>query len=425
MKILVIGSGGREHALIWKIRQSPMVKEIHAAPGNAGMAEIAFCHDVKPDDVTGQIKLAKTLRVDLVVVGPEAPLAEGIIDKLTQENIVAFGPTQGAAILEKSKSYAKFFMEKYRIPTATGETCFNQEQALNSVKKRLGRCVIKADGLAAGKGVVICNSISEAENAIRRIMVDKEFGTAGNSVIVEDFLKGIEVSIMAICDGTNFFLLEPSQDHKALKEKDTGPNTGGMGAYSPTPFLPEDFISKIEKSIIQPTLNGMRKEGNPFKGVLYTGIMICQENPYVLEYNVRFGDPETQPLMMRLKSDIVPLLIAASNGSLNKVTAPVWSDDYALCVVLVSGGYPYSYQKGFEINGIPENLDPGSAIFHAGTAYKNNALITSGGRVLGVTTTGKTIEAARSYTYELIHNIHFQDMYYRKDIGWKVLQYGK
>lgn len=424
MKILVIGSGGREHALTWKLSRSSLVKRIVAAPGNAGMAALAECIDISPDDIDGIVRYASVRKFDLVVVGPEAPLALGLVDRLTEAGVTVYGPKEKAALLESSKIFAKNFCTRHQIPTAAYDVCQDSDSAGKAAGKRSFKCVIKADGLAAGKGVFVCNNQNDVQQAIHSLFQTNQFADAASSVIVEDKLCGEEASILAIVDGSNYIILESSQDHKPVYDNDKGPNTGGMGAYSPAPVVTREALQKIEKTIILPVVNGMKSEGTPFSGTLYAGLMISNNIPKVLEFNVRFGDPETQPILCRLKSDLAELLIAAATGKLNSVAPPVWSPDSSVCVVMASGGYPGSYKKGHEIHGLEEaNYLSDTIVFHAGTTIGDEGkLVTSGGRVLGVTATGQTITDACKTAYKAVDYIRFKDSFYRKDIAFRALQ---
>jgi phosphoribosylamine---glycine ligase len=423
MKVMVIGSGGREHALAWKLSKSSRITSILCAPGNTGMETLGTCMPVSADDTNGLLKLATAQRVDFVVVGPEQPLAEGIVDRFEVEKIPVFGPSRGAAQLESSKVFAKEFFARYHIPTAAFDVCESADDALHCAMKRDGQCAIKADGLAAGKGVIVCRDMDSARIAVRRIVSDREFGTAGNRVIIEDILQGEEASIMAVCDGDSYMLMESSQDHKALYESDNGPNTGGMGAYSPAPVVSSVLQQKVSERIIEPTLKGMQNMGFPFKGVLYAGIMVIDGEPYALEFNVRFGDPETQPVLMRLESDLTTIIEASINGSIGSLEKPVWHPGASVCVVVVSDGYPGSYKKGHVITGL-DSLPPGDDyhVFHAGVRKEQGKLVSAGGRVLGVTARGSSILQARDAAYEIVSKLHFEGCRHRKDIGWRALE---
>ncbi|MBI5360362.1 MAG: phosphoribosylamine--glycine ligase [Planctomycetes bacterium] len=421
MDVLVIGGGGREHALVWKIKQSPLVEKIYCAPGNAGIATLAECVDISAEDTDGLLEFASKNNIGLTVVGPEQPLLAGIADKFIGRGLKIFGPTKLAANLEGSKSFCKNLLKQYAVPTANYRVFDSHVQAQEYVRNGKLPVVIKADGLASGKGVKICKSRDEAESALKEIMEDKVFGAAGNSVVVEEFLEGDELSVMAITDGKTIMVLEGAQDHKRAFNEDKGPNTGGMGAYSPVPFLNDKLYARIEKEILVPVVHAMKKERMPFKGLLYAGIMLCKPAPKVLEFNVRFGDPETQPVMMRMKSDIVPIMLATINGTLEEQEI-AWDERGSVCVVMASGGYPDKYDKGFEITGLEEaGKMQDTVVFHAGTKTENGKCVTSGGRVLGVTTLGKDIKSARMSVYKAIGKINFEKAHYRTDIGSKAM----
>jgi phosphoribosylamine--glycine ligase len=421
MRILVVGGGGREHALVWKLAKSPVVEEVIAAPGNAGMTGIARCEPVSGSDIRGQIALAKREGVDLVVVGPEAPLVEGIADEMRQAGLAVFGPSKAAAQLEGSKIFSKEFMARAGIPTAAFTVHDTLASALREVGRRAGPCVVKADGLAAGKGVVVCKDSGEARRALEEMMTDRRFGDAGDRVIIEDLLKGEETSVLAICDGERFVPLVAAQDHKAAYEGDTGPNTGGMGAIAPAPVVTEALTQKVIDDVLRPAMDKMAEEGNPFVGVLYAGLMLVDGIPYVLEFNVRFGDPECQPLMALMKEDLAPVLQKAAEGRLE--SRPLeWHDGAAMCVVLAAGGYPGDYEKGKVISGLDAaEEDAQVTVFHAGTKRSGDAVVTAGGRVLGVTARGKTLQEARDRAYRAADNISWDGMRLRRDIGHRAL----
>ncbi len=425
MRILVVGSGGREHALVWKIKQSPKVKELYCAPGNGGIAQMAQCVDIEAEDIKGLLKYASEQKIDLTVVGPELPLVDGIVDEFTKAGLKIFGPTKKAAQLEGSKVYAKQFMRKYQIPTAEFQIFSNPDDArhvFRVVPVADYPIVIKADGLAAGKGVVICKNFLDLEAALVDIMEKKVFKEAGHQVVVEDGLSGEEISILALCDGKNFVLLEPSQDHKRVFEGDQGPNTGGMGAYSPVPVVSRTLIEKIAREIIKPTVQGMAQEGHPFKGILYAGLMLTEDGPKVLEYNVRFGDPEAQVVIPRLKNDLVEVLLSACDGNLSGLSLS-WDRRSCVCVVMSSRGYPGPYETGKEIYGL-DLAQNGSQtmVFHAGTRKVGNKFLTSGGRVLGITGFGKNMEEAIKITYQSVEKIIFEKYFFRRDIGFRALK---
>ncbi len=421
MNILVIGSGGREHALVWKIKQSPKVTKIYCAPGNAGIVALAECVSIAADDIKGLLKFAQDKKIDLTVVGPEAPLVLGIVDEFEQHNLKIFGPNQAAAQLEGSKAFSKEFLHRRNIPTAVYKIFDNPKDALEFLAQAQFPLVVKADGLAAGKGVVICKDLKEAQRAVDEIMVQKVFKAAGDKIVVEDCLEGPEASILAISDGKHFFVLETAQDHKRIFDDDLGPNTGGMGAYSPAPVVTPEMMNKIITRIIEPTIRGMHKEGHPFKGVLYAGVMLTYQGPQVLEYNVRFGDPETEAVLPRLKSDLVEVMLAAVDGTLDKMTLK-WDDRPCVCVVVASGGYPGSYETGKVIEGFSDINDPDTVVFHAGTKLKGDKVLTNGGRVLGVTSLGKNMEDAIERVYKAVDKIKFDRAFFRRDIGVKALK---
>ena len=421
MNILVIGSGGREHALVWKIKQSPKAKKIYCAPGNAGIASLAECVAIPSDDIKGLLKFAKDKKVDLTVVGPEAPLVKGIVDEFEQQGLKIFGPNQAAAQLEASKAFAKEFLHRRNIPTAVYKIFDEPKAALDFLAQAQFPLVVKADGLAAGKGVIICKDLKEAQQAVDEIMVQKVFRSAGDRVVIEECLEGPEASILAISDGKHFFVLETAQDHKRIFDDDLGPNTGGMGAYSPAPVVTPEMMNKIISHIIEPTIRGMHKEGHPFKGVLYAGLMLTYQGPQVLEFNVRFGDPETEAVLPRLKTDLVDIMMAAIDGKLEKMTLK-WDDRPCVCVVVASGGYPGIYETGKIISGLEDITDPDTVVFHAGTQLKNGAVVTNGGRVLGVTSLGANMQDAITRVYKAVDKIGFDRAFFRRDIAAKALK---
>ncbi|MFP4084090.1 MAG: phosphoribosylamine--glycine ligase [Desulfonatronovibrio sp.] len=421
MNILIVGSGGREHALAWKIRQSPLAENIFIAPGNGGTAAIGENIQVSDNDIPGIIKLAKDKKIDLVVVGPELPLVLGLADALEREKIPCFGPGAYAAQLEGSKAFSKFLMAEAEVPTADFKVFEDYAQADEYLKKQNYPLVIKADGLAAGKGVVVAADLAEAREALHDMMVKQVFGKAGEIVIIEEALAGEEASFLAFCDGHDFALLPSSQDHKRIGENDTGPNTGGMGAYSPAPVLPEARYQETADLVIKPIIQHLEEMGRPFRGILYAGLMFTKDGPKVLEYNVRFGDPECQPLLMRMESDIVELMMACVQGKL-KSTEIAINPQAAVCVVLAAGGYPRQYRKGHVISGIEDaEQDPGVKVFQAGTKQKNRRIVTNGGRVLGVTALGSDLEQAVTKCYQAAEKVDFEDKYLRRDIGRKGL----
>ncbi len=421
MKVLVVGSGGREHALCWKIAKSPRVKKIYAAPGNGGISEIAELVDIKADNIEGLSGLAKRENIDLTVVGPEAPLAAGIVDEFNRKGLRIFGPTKKAAELEASKVFTKNICLKYGICTAASEVFEDASKAKDYVNKQDKPQVIKADGLAAGKGVIVAETKEEARNAIDDIMVNKRFGEAGSKVCIEERLYGEEVSILVFSDGRNIYPLETSQDHKPAFDDDKGPNTGGMGAYSPTSLINEKMYQDVVVDIIRPTVEAMANEGRPYKGILYAGLIVAEGIPHLLEYNVRFGDPETQAILPRMKTDLVEVIEATIDGTLNKIQIE-WNKCACVCVVAASGGYPGSYEKGKEISGLDKVKGMGDVmVFHAGTKKENGKILTAGGRVLGVTALGGDIKQAIDKSYEAMDKITFEGMHYRTDIGRKAL----
>lgn len=421
MKVLVIGSGAREHSLVWKIKQSPKVKKIYASPGNAGIEELAEIVDIKPDDIKGLLRFAEQKNIDLTVVGPESPLVGGIVDEFEREGLKIFGPNKFAAQLEGSKIFAKEIMLKLAVPTADFKVFNEYKKAKDYVCSLKPPMVIKADGLAQGKGVIIASSTKEGCGAIDLMMVDKIFGSAGTKIVVEDCLKGEEASILVLSDGKNVVPLASSQDHKRIFDNDQGPNTGGMGAYSPAPIVTDEIFKQIMEEIINPIITGMQKEGKPYKGVLYAGIMITKDGPKVLEFNVRFGDPETQAILPRLNTDLVDLIEASISGQLGGMKLK-WTEKSCLAVVLASGGYPGEYQKEKKIFGLEElKTWPDIFVFHAGTKKFGKDIVTSGGRVLNVVGLGESIEQAMEYTYKAVEKIKFEGRHYRKDIGKRAL----
>jgi phosphoribosylamine--glycine ligase len=424
MRILVIGSGGREHALVWKISQSPRVSKIYCAPGSAGIGELAELVAIKPEQIEQLADFATTEEIDLTVVGPELPLTLGITDLFESRSLRIFGPNKAAAQLEGSKAFAKKILDENNIPTAAFGTFANVASAKAYLARHEPPYVIKADGLAAGKGVLICANRKEAEAAIEEILVRKAFGIAGEKVVIEDFLVGEEASFMVLTDGKHILPLASSQDHKRVFDNDEGPNTGGMGAYSPAPVITAELHDRILREVFMPLLTGLKKKGIGYRGVIYAGLMITKDGPKVLEFNARFGDPECQPIMMRLKSDLVRLLEAAIDEKLDQVQAD-WYQEPAVCVVLCARGYPAAYGKGKEIQGLErlKNWQNGF-VFHAGTALGGGRWLTSGGRVLGVTARGKTIVDAVQEVYRAVEEISWDGMHYRKDIAHRALKRG-
>ncbi|MCX5907348.1 MAG: phosphoribosylamine--glycine ligase [Deltaproteobacteria bacterium] len=421
MKVLMIGSGGREHTLTWKIAQSPRVKKIFCAPGNAGIASGAECVAISAEDIPGLAAFAEKEKIDLTVVGPEAPLTLGIVDAFQKRNLRIFGPRQKAAEIEGSKAFAKKVMQKYGVPTGESQTFDHYEAASAYVRKKGQELVVKADGLAAGKGVILCHSTAEALAALDLIMVRRAFGGAGKQVLIEELLTGEEASFLAFVDGETVLPLPTSQDHKAIYDNDRGPNTGGMGAYSPAPVVDEKLHREVMEKIMIPMVRGMAAEGRKYQGALYAGLMIQNGHARVLEFNARLGDPETQPLLIRMKSDLVPVLQATIDGHLSSLRVE-WDERAAVCVVMASGGYPGSYEKGKVISGLEEAAKvPDAVVFHAGTSFRDGRVVTSGGRVLGVTALGQTIREAIGRAYEAVAKITWKGAYYRKDIGQKAL----
>ncbi|MBN2198676.1 MAG: phosphoribosylamine--glycine ligase [Candidatus Aminicenantes bacterium] len=419
MRILVVGSGGREHALAWKISQSQLASKIYCAPGNAGTPGIAENVPVQDSDIQGLAKFCADTKIDLTVVGPEVPLALGIVDEFEKRELRIFGPNRKAAELESSKVFAKQFMERHRIPTARFKVAETPTQALRILRSGefFFPLVIKADGLAAGKGAIVCPSPRKAEETVDMIMVEKQFGEAGKRILIEEFLKGKEVSFIVVSDGAKLQPLVTTMDHKAAYDGDRGPNTGGMGAISPSPFITPELFSEIINTIVFPTINRLREEGRTFKGVLYVGLMLSDEGPRVLEYNCRFGDPETQVQMVRMESDLVELLLNVISGNVLKSEIR-WNAHASGCVVLASGGYPLSYEKGKPISGLREAADiPGITIFHAGTKAEDGQAVTSGGRVLNVCASEKTLAETMEKIYGAVSRISFEEMHYRRDIG--------
>ena len=424
MKILVIGGGGREHALVWKLRQSPRVEKIYVAPGNDGIGESAELAPVAVDDIEKLAAFAEKNHVDLTVVGPELPLTLGIAELFQQRGLKIFAPAREAARLEGSKAFAKEMLRENKIPTAAFATFSDAAAAKKYLGDLKAPYVIKADGLAAGKGVLICASRAEAAAAIEDVLMRRVFGAAGDKVVVEEFLEGEEASFIVLTDGEHILPLASSQDHKRVFDNDEGPNTGGMGAYSPAPIVTPAIHRRIIDEILRPLLAGLKRRGIVYRGTLYAGLMLTADGPKVLEFNARFGDPECQPLMVRLKSDLVPLIEATIEGRLDKVEAE-WHDDPAVCVVLTAGGYPGDYAKGKEIHGLDRLKDwQSGAVFHAGTVKKDGRWLTSGGRVLGVTARGRDIAAAAAEAYRAVAEIHWEGMHYRKDIAKKALVSG-
>ena len=424
MKVLVVGGGGREHALVWKVAQSPRVAKIYAAPGNAGMAQQAECVPIAAEDITGLLSFARSQAIDLTIVGPEVPLSMGIVDVFVQAGLRIFGPAKGAAEIEANKAFTKDLMQRYGIPSAAYGTFTDRSKAEEYIRSKGAPIVVKAAGLAAGKGVVVAETVEEALNAIDLIMGKKAFGSAGDVVVIEECLKGEEASYMAFTDGKTVVPMASSQDHKRIFDADKGPNTGGMGAYSPAPVVTPEIEKLAMETVMIPTVRAMEKEGRPFKGVLYAGLMIHKGEPKVLEFNARFGDPETQPIMARLESDLIDIIEAILAGSLADV-AISWSPDSAVCVVMASGGYPGSYEKGKMISGLERAAEVKNVVvYHSGTALKGGVVVTDGGRVLGVTGRGPSIAAAIDTAYAGVKEIAFDGAHFRRDIGARALETG-
>jgi len=418
----VIGSGGREHALVWKIAQSKLVAKIFCAPGNGGIAHLAECVDIKADDVFGLLEFARKEKIDLTVVGPEVTLSLGIVDEFIKAGLKIFGPRKQAANLEASKVFSKELMAKYKVPTADFRVFDDPEAAKKYIEKIGAPCVVKADGLAAGKGVVVAKTIKDAKDAVTSMMQDKIFGDAGKKIVIEDCLVGQEASILVITDSKQVLALASAQDHKRVFDNDQGANTGGMGAYSPASIVTPDVLVEVMEKIIYRTIDGLAREGIGYRGILYAGIMLTKEGPKALEFNVRFGDPETQAILPRLKSDLVEVMLAATEEELIKVKNLYWDSRACVCVVCASGGYPGDYAKDKEIKGLDEAEKlKDIVVFHAGTKKAGNKILTSGGRVLGVTGLGATIEHAIHKTYKAVSRINFEGMHFRRDIGAKAL----
>lgn len=421
MKVLVVGGGGREHTLCWKIAQSPLVEKIYCAPGNPGIAELAECVHIGADEIDALCDFAKAEAIDLTVVGPEVPLTMGIVDTFQAAGLDVFGPNKAAAQIEGSKGFSKDLMAKYNIPTADYQSFTDHAAAVAYIKQQGAPIVVKADGLAAGKGVIVAMSEAQAISAVDDIMLDKVFGAAGASVVIEEFMDGEEASFFAFTDGKNILPLASSQDHKRAFDGDDGPNTGGMGAYSPAPVVTAELHDVIVETIVKPTIAGMAADGCPYSGILYVGLMIKDGKPRVVEYNARFGDPEAQPLLMRMKSDIVPVLQACARGELQQDSIE-WHDKAAVCVVMASGGYPASFEKGLPISGLAAAAQIDDLmVFHAGTSLKDGQIVNHGGRVLGVTGLGNTVKLAIDKAYTGVAAIDWEKVHYRKDIGARAL----
>ena len=420
MKILVVGSGGREHTLVWKIAQSPDVKKIYCAPGNAGISELAECVSIDAADINGLLKFANNKYIDLTVVGPEVPLALGIVDLFKNKGLKIFGPSQKAAEIESSKIFSKYLMEKYHIPTAKYESFEVYDRAEEYVNSISAPLVVKADGLAAGKGAIVCFSKEQALDSLNKLMVQRIFGDAGAKVVIEEYLQGEEVSVLAFTDGTNIVPLIPAQDHKPILDGDKGPNTGGMGAYAPAVFVDKKMLQTIRERILEPAVKGMAFEERHYRGVLYAGLIMTKQGPKVIEFNCRFGDPETQVILPLIKSDIVPFLNGCADGDIKNINLEQFNK-YAVCVIMASGGYPNKYEKGKKIIGLNNKFSDHVFTFHAGTKFSNDLCLTNGGRVLGVTALGDDINQAINRAYSAVCKIAFDGAYYRKDIGYKAL----
>ena len=418
MKVLIIGSGGREHAIAWKVAQNPQVEKIYCAPGNGGIGQVAECVPIGAMEFDKLAAFAKEREIDLTIVGMDDPLVGGVVDVFEKEGLRVFGPRKNAAILEGSKAFSKDLMKKYNIPTAAYENFDNPEEAIAYLKEKAEfPIVLKADGLALGKGVLICNTLEEAEEGVKTIMLDKKFGSAGNTLVIEEFMTGREVSVLSFVDGKTIKTMTSAQDHKRAKDGDQGLNTGGMGTFSPSPFYTKEIDEFCQKNIYQPTVDAMAAEGREFKGIIFFGLMLTEKGPKVLEYNARFGDPEAQVVIPRMKNDMVEVCEACIDGTLDQINLE-FEDNAAVCVVLASDGYPVSYEKGFPIEGL-ESFEgkEGYYVFHAGTALKDGKIVTNGGRVLGVTAKGATLKEARKNAYAATEWIRFENKYMRRDIG--------
>ena len=417
MKILVVGGGGREHTILWKLAQSPRKPKLYCAPGNGGISKIAQCVNIGATEIEKMVEFAKKEAMDLVVVAPDDPLAMGMVDALEAAGIRAFGPNRAAAIIEASKAFSKELMKKYGIPTADYATFSDAEEALRYVQTAEIPLVVKASGLALGKGVLICKTRQQAEDAVRQIMVDKAFGAAGETVVIEEFLEGPEISVLTFTDSHTILPMASAQDHKRARDNDEGLNTGGLGTFSPSKQYTPKVQEQVEREIIFPTLDALNAEGRPFKGVIFFGLMLTQKGPKLLEYNARFGDPEAQSVLFRMKNDLLEIFEAVIDERLQEIQLE-FEEGAAVCVVMASGGYPEHYEKGKEITGL-EDVSPEVMVFHAGTKLENGKFYTSGGRVLGVVAKGEDIQAARKIAYETVEKIHFEGAQYRKDIGIK------
>ena len=417
MKVLIVGSGGREHAIAWSVAKSPKVDKIYCAPGNAGIAEFAECVNIKAMEFDKLVAFAKENAIDLTIIGMDDPLVGGVVDAFESEGLRVFGPRKNAAIIEGSKAFSKDLMKKYKIPTAAYENFTDPDEAIKYLETAKMPIVLKADGLALGKGVLICNTLEEAKEGVKTLMLDKQFGDAGNEIVIEEFMTGREVSVLAFCDGKTIKCMTSAQDHKRAKDGDQGLNTGGMGTFSPSPFYNDEVEAFCEKYVYQSTIDAMASEGRPFTGILFTGLMITEDGPKVLEYNARFGDPEAQVVLPRMKNDIIDVMEACIDGKLSDVELE-FEDNAAVCVVLASDGYPEKYDKGFEIKGLDTfKGKDGYYVFHAGTKFDGDKIVTNGGRVLGVVAKGENLKAARANAYKATEWIDFVNKYKRNDIG--------
>ena len=417
MKVLIVGSGGREHAIAWSVAKSPKVDKIYCAPGNAGIAEFAECVNIKAMEFDKLVAFAKENAIDLTIIGMDDPLVGGVVDAFESEGLRVFGPRKNAAIIEGSKAFSKDLMKKYKIPTAAYENFTDPDEAIKYLETAKMPIVLKADGLALGKCVLICNTLEEAKEGVKTLMLDKQFGDAGNEIVIEEFMTGREVSVLAFCDGKTIKCMTSAQDHKRAKDGDQGLNTGGMGTFSPSPFYNDEVEAFCEKYVYQSTIDAMASEGRPFTGILFTGLMITEDGPKVLEYNARFGDPEAQVVLPRMKNDIIDVMEACIDGKLSDVELE-FEDNAAVCVVLASDGYPEKYDKGFEIKGLDTFKDKdGYYVFHAGTKFDGDKIVTNGGRVLGVVAKGENLKAARANAYKATEWIDFANKYKRNDIG--------
>ena len=417
MKVLIVGSGGREHAIAWSVAKSPKVDKIYCAPGNAGIAEFAECVNIKAMEFDKLVAFAKENAIDLTIIGMDDPLVGGVVDAFESEGLRVFGPRKNAAIIEGSKAFSKDLMKKYKIPTAAYENFTDPDEAIKYLETAKMPIVLKADGLALGKGVLICNTLEEAKEGVKTLMLDKQFGDAGNEIVIEEFMTGREVSVLAFCDGKTIKCMTSAQDHKRAKDGDQGLNTGGMGTFSPSPFYNDEVEAFCEKYVYQSTIDAMASEGRPFTGILFTGLMITEDGPKVLEYNARFGDPEAQVVLPRMKNDIIDVMEACIDGKLYDVELE-FEDNAAVCVVLASDGYPEKYDKGFEIKGLDTfKGKDGYYVFHAGTKFDGDKIVTNGGRVLGVVAKGENLKAARANAYKATEWIDFANKYKRNDIG--------